>query len=135
MNSFSQGMAAAEYYMERPNEEETLNIQARNIAQRILLLQAQLRGFLFRKNLHKKPDFGTVQGFPNEVVHDQRGTKLKKVSIDKMKSCVHDVSKYSLYPLISCLGGISEEANSIDLKTQCPEPAEILTNHRESGNY
>ena len=44
-------MAAAEYYMRAPNEEENLNIQAQNIAQGTLLFQAQLRGFLFRNRL------------------------------------------------------------------------------------
>lgn len=144
LNSFSQEMAVAECYMEVPNQEETLNIEARNIAQRNLLLQAQSRGFLTRNRLHgyiwhsdfvKKHDFENNQGLPTEVVLEQRHTKFDQVSIDKTKNFSHDISKYSLYPLISYQGGIFEDANSMDLRTQRSGPAESSTNHRESCSH
>lgn len=129
--------------MEPQNEEETLNIQARDIAQRTLLFQAQLRGFLVRNRLRghvwrldsgRKNDIEDIYRFSDAVLYEKGDTKTNRISNYNTEKDIHDISKNSVYPLIPSQGGSSGEAKSIDLQTQRPEPVDSLTHHRESEN-
>lgn len=139
-------MAAADYYLRvpRPKEEERLNIQARFIAQRTLLFQAQLRGFLVRKRMYehiwrsdsvKKHGSGDIYCISNEVSHKKRNAQTGQISNCNIEKGVRDIPPNRIYPLISCQGGTSGEAISKDLRTERPEPIDSLTNHCESGNH
>jgi hypothetical protein len=137
-------MAAVDYYMAEPGEEERLNIQARDIAQRTLLFQAQLRGFLVRNRMcgqvgcsdsEKKRGFGDIYGFSKEVVHEKRNNNTDQISNYNTEKDKHDVSKNSVYSLNLCQEGTSEEVKSIELRTQRLEPIDSSTIHCESGYH
>lgn len=140
-------MSAAEYYMAAqgaPSKEERLNTQARDIAQGVLLFQAQLRGFLVRNRLSghvwgsdsvKKHKFDDIHGFPNEIVYENRVTNTGQISNCVTEKDMKNIKSHSIYPHV-VFQGSSVEIKSVHPRTQRPESEESLTDIiSEFGNH
>lgn len=136
-------MAAAEYYIGAPDEEETLNVQSRDIAQRTLLFQAQSRGFLVRNRFYgcvwhsnsaKIHNYENIHDFPNKVVSEKVDTNTDQINSYNIRKNIPNSQKNRLYPLIPCQEETFGEAKGIEGRAQCPEQVESLNDHRESGN-